>query len=638
MKITAQPSAELTPNLNFLKGQISLWQYSIPYFMVVAPWNFAKDKFSLIEDIPESEREEWSLAELFQRDIDWTRIEVELVQYLKNESHPQFFNALTIALLPRAGDAFGAKYPSYPPYPTTPDEDLGDPIQIGGIQLRYFEGSSGTAGQIRWDAAKTYAVAVDGQHRLAAIKKLGLRAPADNRAKSSVPALILVPHKDAGMIEPPTPANSPRIASTLRRVFIDLNKHARDIPKARQILLDDEDIYRACLRRLVDDRLSAKPSEGRLPLALVDWISDKRNKIETGPFFTTVLLLEELVQRVLSEPRIQGPVSAEEYDLDEVDDELNQVESWLRTGFAPSDPELHELMSQVHRCYSQQVPITWLPDQIETLTRLFDLHWRPHLFRLFRDLKPYRSLWDYSEKSGFLRPEMVNLYAAREIQSGPHADARAQKIIEELQQSEKGWILAKNYLKPLKHIDEEIKDDSWPFMVVFQKALFRCYAELLVQAPWFIEADDDRTVRKRFTKLWVEAINALLESAMGPPSASFGRPKEHFWHGIGKKTDGTVDYTNAGTDRLWRWMGAWVCMYHADGVPTFAKLKTVEEYPQAGIRKLIVRRSVRKGMLALASAELPADASEAALEKAANERFKARYNHMRKTVLDLFKQ
>jgi hypothetical protein len=64
---------------------------------------------------------EWSIEELFQRDISWDRIEDELVKYLKNENQAQFFNALTIALLPKHGHGFGGNYESKKTYSTIAD-------------------------------------------------------------------------------------------------------------------------------------------------------------------------------------------------------------------------------------------------------------------------------------------------------------------------------------------------------------------------------------------------------------------------------------------------------------------------------------------------------------------------------------
>ena len=123
MRIIQPSTPEMTRELVYLKGQFFLWQYCIPYFLSTVPWDFARDKFTLIENVPSSAREEWSLSELFQREIDWERIRQELVKYLRNEAQPQFFNALTIALLPKEGDTFGGEYKTQREYPPMIDPD-----------------------------------------------------------------------------------------------------------------------------------------------------------------------------------------------------------------------------------------------------------------------------------------------------------------------------------------------------------------------------------------------------------------------------------------------------------------------------------------------------------------------------------
>ena len=59
-------------------------------------------QIKLVEDIPDEVRLDWSLEELFQRDISRDRVETDLVNgYLKDPNKLSFFNSLTIALLPQ---------------------------------------------------------------------------------------------------------------------------------------------------------------------------------------------------------------------------------------------------------------------------------------------------------------------------------------------------------------------------------------------------------------------------------------------------------------------------------------------------------------------------------------------------------
>src|SRR6185503_2487960 len=60
----------------------------------------AADSLRLVNDFPGNESLGWKIDELYQRDIDWGRVEREIVPYLSSSEEPQFFNSLTIAFMP----------------------------------------------------------------------------------------------------------------------------------------------------------------------------------------------------------------------------------------------------------------------------------------------------------------------------------------------------------------------------------------------------------------------------------------------------------------------------------------------------------------------------------------------------------
>ena len=79
MIINSAVPETLTPEIVFLKGSVSLWNYSIPFFTTNVPLAFAERHFKLFEDLPQADTGEWSLEELFQRDISWDRVEKEIL-------------------------------------------------------------------------------------------------------------------------------------------------------------------------------------------------------------------------------------------------------------------------------------------------------------------------------------------------------------------------------------------------------------------------------------------------------------------------------------------------------------------------------------------------------------------------------
>ncbi|WP_242359867.1 DNA sulfur modification protein DndB [Anaeromyxobacter sp. SG17] len=628
MKITKTAQVELTPELLYLRGQFHLWQYRIPYYLCAVPWDFARTRFTLIDELPSSAREEWSLSELFQREIDWKRIQTELVKYLKSETQPQFFNALTIALLPREGDTFGGEYKPQK-LPAMDDPNLEPVASVGGVQLQAFKDSGNSAGKLRWDAKTTVAVAVDGQHRLAAIKELGNLADAAKRDVSSVPVLFLVPDPAAGLSLPPQPKGTDPIKATLRRIFIDLNKHAKDIPQAREILLDDQDVHRVCVRRLVADRLTEKEQENRIPLGLVDWMSED-NKIDTGPFVTTVLLLEALAIEVLGKRIAHGEFDDDEEWADGIEQEIEKIQSWLTDKFDPSKKMLDALMAQVRRCFDQQVRLAWTPENLDQLADRFEALWSPHLFRIFSEIQPYRELWDFCRSKGLLKPELVNLYSAREIETGERAKKRAMEIQEEIVRKVPDWSATEDFSKPLDEIEVKYKKGRWPFFVVFQKALFRSYAELRRQYPEFVsDRGGNGPALERFTTLWIKGVNRLLATDLCLQDATFSRPAQAFWKGIGLKPDGKVDYSNAGCERLSKWLSAWIVMGALEDIPTFNELQKADDGLSLILLNLLKKTPVRRGFEDLARSQLPANASQAKIEATAREYLERRYDAFR---------
>lgn len=617
MRITPDIPPELTPPVVYLRGKFSLWKFVIPYFSSVIPLGFARDKFALIEDIPDEERIEWSLEELFQREVSWERVKNELVPYLRSENQPQFFNALTIALLPRYGHGFAARYEEKVTYESIADPALDAPLQIGGIQIQPYKGSGGGAGKLRWDVKEIMPVAVDGQHRLAAIKEFGKRVASEKLDSSFVPIIFLVPDKRAGFVEPPLPESAATTVSTLRRIFIDLNKNARPVTRARNILLDDQDIVSVCTRSLVGQRLTDKEEANRIPLPVVDWISE-RNKFDTGPFVTTILLLHEIVGRVLDMPKFDG------FDIDDP-----KIPEWLARKFDPNDQQLQDLVSQIQRCINQEVPITFMPTEIELLRELFERRWRPLLNRLFSELKPYRELREYGRKTGLHRPEFVNLYIAHEILEGDHAQERATHIEGAVKEHDPDWNKEKHFRAPLAHIDKNIKKDHWAFKVVFQKALFTSYLRLLEQAPTFVSENNAETERQKFTSMWIEAVNSLFDTHLALHTATFSRPKEGFWGGIGLKQDDTIDFTVGGSNRLSSWLTIWVCLYWLNGdSPSFAKLEKDDRQIVGLIHRSLDPKQIRRGMEQLARAKMEGEYEPDELERESRILMSKRYEYM----------
>ena len=639
-------SPTMTNPCAYLRGEYAMSEYKIPYYSTVLPMRFIAEEFKLVDDIPGADTIEWSIDELFQRDISWERIDKELSPYLKNTNQPQFFNALTVALLPLTDTGrLGSSYENDDKSKYTPisDDDLEEPIQIGGIQLQKYRGSDNSAGQLRWDSGKIIPVAVDGQHRLAAIKK-SLKSGNQNIKNATVPVIFLIPDRRAGYSEPSDQDQPQIIIASLRSIFIDLNKHAKPVSRTRNILLDDMDVPSVCLKTLIGKQLgniessiASDKDAYRLPLGVVDWVSES-NKFETGPFITTILMLHELVSKLLG---LNKPV--EEFDLDK---ECSEVRKWLANKFDIEGDDLSNLMGTAKNCYNEEIPLTFKPDQYTLLGDKFQKKWATNVVRIFTELTPYKEIIEYGKSNKMHEPLAVNAYIAKHRMGEPYGPAKMEKIISEVKESEYAPWKFEDDLDPYISYMNEVKKGMWPFKVVFQRALFSSYAKLWNQSSVFFDDEYVENELYSFTSQWIEAINKFLELGFGDEQIK-ASGSDLFWSGIGLSADGeNIEFTKIASERIALWLNIWVVMYHfqkghsKNGIklPTYPKLvaegrENVERNALIDIcRNTLNNRALWNGMDRLAKAKSDEEMDSEQLEDAVEELIKSRYDKMRKKL------
>ncbi len=607
-----------TPEIVFLKGGVSLAAYSIPFFTTNVPLEFAANYFKLFEELPQADTGEWTLEELFQRDISWERVDKEILAYLKSTTRPQFFNALTVALLPAHADSFGGEFGADVDLPPIPGDGLGAPLRVGGIHIQFYGSDVDQvqgAGKMKWSTGNVDAVAVDGQHRLAAIKRFVKEAKRESWDDASIPVIFLVADERIGFQTPKGADEKPRSVSALRSVFIDLNKNAKPVSPTRNILLDDLEITSVCTRSVIGRSLGETVDDSRVPLALVDWMTD-RNKIDDGPFVTTVMLLQEAVSRLIEVPDLL---------MDEDDNSVGRVEKWLNETLPIADGEaLAEVLAQVSACARLQTRLSWLPAHIRTLQGAFDAKWRPHVRRLFRDYKPYSDVWTYMDEKGLLGPQFINLYVAKEIMPTVAGQERANRLVEAAKQSANGaWTLDKNYSSPLAEV-AGLKEGSWAYKVVYQRGLMRTMAAVLRdKTAYFTDVVSDEEAMTRL----LAALNALEAAGFGKVEAKLGSGKDLFWQGAGLTADATIEFTNAGAERLRSWLEVFLILRDLGAAsPHFNSLADSAAKPRRTLARLLGDRApLAKGMQKLSVARGNDPEDEAIPAKY----LKARYDALR---------
>jgi DGQHR domain-containing protein len=423
-----------SPEFPFISGRFAEGTPAVAYFLTTMRYSEAKDSLRLVSELPGSSSVDWELEELYQRDVSWKRVAQKIVPYLKQRDRAQFFNALTIALLPLRDDRIvGMEDGSWeaPDFEHPERFSEGKVCRFGPVSCGYYspwespDDDGARLGCIRWNKDQVAAVAIDGQHRLAAIKEFcGSRSG----LSTSVPVILIVAHPllcrfgDSG-------AETIRLT---RRLFIDLNKHAVKVSRARQILLDDFDLVSICTRSLVGSRLTVGDGElaqGKLPLALVDWHSEQA-KFDSGPYITTILGLDYAASECVNVAPVLDPMKYDSW-ADAIDAvrrrlglELPDAERRLETvrridmpfEFTNEDDERGEL-AQIRRAFGE----SWAKAVVCLLTALSPQQQLVQLRRQDRTLTPDFASWWFaksrslSDKTGMAEQALTS--AERDLQN-----------------------------------------------------------------------------------------------------------------------------------------------------------------------------------------------------------------------------
>lgn len=231
------------------------------------------DKISLVSDIRGSEK--WPIRDLFQRDVDQERITHELYPYLTSVDKIKFFNPLTLTVLPMdvAKREVRTRMPPLSTETLTENDTLWDVLAWGEFfRLRWVRGQEEYA-KLEWNDVCSRVVAIDGQHRLSALKRLWT-APNDEGAglrRWRIPIVIVTFRAAAGRTRTRTVLNA------VRNIFVDINTQAHRVSGAREVLLSDGSVNALATQELLQQAHSndLEDLETRrrrsVPLLFFDW-------------------------------------------------------------------------------------------------------------------------------------------------------------------------------------------------------------------------------------------------------------------------------------------------------------------------------------------------------------------------------
>jgi hypothetical protein len=411
-KAISNPNLEPTSPIDVQFGVFELGNYRLPYMSCILSAEKCAQYLALAGDDPELTLASGTIEELFQRDIDEPRVHEIATRYLSPDvaKKPPFFNSITVALLPRGRGV------NIPPRQTELDREQNpNTAEYGPARVSWAVDNPddngrpvpGQFGTLYWNKLGVKAVAIDGQHRLAAIKKLAETHPGE-AGKLLVSTLILLFDKKFGL-----EAGDLSPISLMRQLFIDLNKHSQRVSRARQLLLDDLEPLSIALRTCIGNELDFQKTEReerglpvgkagefdtRLPLELVDWHGEQRAKVDTGPYAISVLGLEWALLRLCKSKRfgvrlVDLSELAEHSDDnigDYYDDIGNSLKSWSH--------EIPVIAEEIANAKDLGIPYTPSKGVVKKMGETVASVWGPALTCLLTTAAPYKKLADYRLK------------------------------------------------------------------------------------------------------------------------------------------------------------------------------------------------------------------------------------------------
>jgi len=223
--------------------------------------------------------EDRTLDEAIQRRLRESRVKKEIVEYLKRQPH-RFFSSIVIAALDGS--------PRF------------DPVEItANPRFAIFRGDSrlnGAFGVLTFDGTQKY-YALDGQHRLSAIKTLLDRT---EPTSDGVPIGFENDEFSVIVVVPSQEDSHETFMQKYRRLFSNLNRYAKPMDQATNIIMDEDDTFAILTRRLITDNAFFQ-SDARRQRESRRIKTEKGKNLKTGdPYFTSIEKLYELITKLLS--------------------------------------------------------------------------------------------------------------------------------------------------------------------------------------------------------------------------------------------------------------------------------------------------------------------------------------------------
>jgi DGQHR domain-containing protein len=496
-RIATGSDLNLTDPLDVTIGSFHIGEYRVPFLTSILRAQQAEEYLDLVTDDPKYAEQDWTVEELFQREISYGRVIDIADNYLdpKRAKRPPFFNSLTIVLVPKEikkGQSYN---------PPTKNENYEHFNTTGPIGITYNKKdkdndypAANSFGTVQWNREEVYGVAIDGQHRLAAIKHLFKNNR--NAARNLYISLIfIIVDPEVGFLIPDGEKFNP--TKYMRSIFIDLNKHSVPVSRARNLLLDDLDPMALFVRGLISPSLSYEKTEkvndqdipigtndefdNCLPLDIVDWHSESKSKVDEGPYITSILGLDWIVNTTLNKCKYPylRPI-----DISKLDPDNEKYWDILENTFKTWKLSWREgIKEHLKDCKKQERPFILKREELRNLQKEFKKHWGKPITRLLTTTGCYTELVRKRIDKELISPKFGQWYqlkaAYQTAKPGKEKGYYKQRLDSVEETLKEGGISIKIYQEAVEDIDKSLKKNRILYYLVAQRAVVYSLIELL---------------------------------------------------------------------------------------------------------------------------------------------------------------
>ena len=401
------PQHDFTQQYNFIKGNFSLSKTPIPYYMFSMPLHYVANDLSLVSDLHNLSLELFDVNNVFQRNIDTKRVENDIVKgYLNDSEKIKFFNPITIAFIPNKENKIVDKYELLE-IPTsiansivegtaeTVSSYFPDAKNLSNILL--LEDTSSDLGILCWDKKSVHAIAIDGQHRLSALKSYYENRPEHRDVLIPIIAIVFNDFSEKNLI------------TYLREIFIDINKSAKPVKKTRNIILDDREISAVLTKDLIysESNRTEEDNINSIRSEVFDWQSDDPRP--ESPFQLTSIMI---IHRIISELFLENKELRNDNSWDEkkINRFINMLNKKFKIDQQISNNNL-KLTTLAQQTIEREGTFSLKQKHFELIIKEFRTSIKPIFYKVYTEFYPFKKFMEIAESIEIFNQEkLVNKY------------------------------------------------------------------------------------------------------------------------------------------------------------------------------------------------------------------------------------